>query len=150
MTKTKLYRKTFLLTDTQVQIMDAIKDKLGLVSMTEVVRNALNVYAKSIYKYGATPLMADTDTDSSSSSSSVQLKSDICTIVLGGKINTDTRGRQSCIFTQYRMKESEDVECELPLSQVNLTLAETSLFYPTQELVYKKRPNVAKKFEKRG
>jgi len=60
MKKTNLIRKTFLLTQTQFDRMEALKGAIGTKSYTGVFESALNALWEKQTKYGRDPLINKT------------------------------------------------------------------------------------------
>lgn len=161
----KLTRKTFLCTDKILEMMGAIQKEIGAKTETAVFEASIVALYKSLSKYGKDLLTDDKSDDSEETlikkakikiktqelikdeeeNARLQPKIKICTSILGGEIEENENRHKFCRYTSYTLKE--DQSQLIPLRQVDAVLAETSLFIPSREAVFKNRPEVAKKFK---
>jgi len=149
-----------------LDMVEAIMDHTGFNTVTSVVTRAIEQLYKDTFKYGADPLTkaAINDDDSTiNKKAEVKAKSKIavkdaelaakqapkiemCLNLLGGEVETNENGFKFCRFTQYTL--NGDTEGLIPLMQVDPIIAETSLFTPSREAVFRNRPDVKEKFNK--
>lgn len=54
-----------------------------------------------------------------------------------------------CVFTSYGLKKEEDTEGRIPLEVLSKDIFENNVFFPNQDIVFKRRPDVAKIWEQK-
>jgi hypothetical protein len=156
----KTHKKVILFTSVQLQMVEDLKTKTGFGSLAEIIRNGLAMYHKSYFpSYKAVEISEDTAlrhaeikakarvvTNKTKEALKYEKKIDICKNLLGGEVVENADGSKVCKFTQYSLVD--DTEQMLPLPQVDKIIADTSLFMPTKESIFKNRPEVRKLFSK--
>lgn len=167
-TISNLTRKTFLCTEKQIEIIKVLKDKFGIKTETGVFDMAIQALYEKTFKYGEDPLTNSTNSDSPESilkkakakaqakvalkqaeeQAKIQPKIDMCLNLLGGEIETNENGFQFCRFTTFGTSPEKDKSQMIPIKQVDPIIAETSLFFPDREIVYKHRPEVKELFDR--
>lgn len=167
-TKIRSNKKLITFSDRNLDMMDALMKETGWNTPTQLVRRGIEELYKQTFKYGKNPL----DEAQTSDPKEVMVKKavakaeakkvlkdqeellklepkmNICTNLLGGEVETDENGYKYCVFTMFAPKEENDARQKLPIRQVDALLAETSLFTPSKEVVFKLRPDIKKKFSK--
>jgi len=141
-------QKTIWFTEKQNKMIDDIKKETGMSTETSVVFNALAVYYhKIIPKYlqeKISPLddedmvkaraKVKVETENARKEYKLQPKIDICTKILGGKVEDNT-----CVFMQYGRSKNEDELFTAPLSIMTEEYAENNQYFPNKEVVFKHR-----------
>lgn len=149
--------------DTHLNMVEELKKRTGIKSLTAIVINGLVAYHKSYfpaYASNSSPLseedvvkqavvkakakkaLADAE-----ELERLRPKINICENLLHGEVKTDEKGFRYCHFTQFRKTQSEDKPQMIPLRQVDPILAETMLFMPSKESVLKSRADLRKKLK---
>lgn len=166
MEKKRTNKKIITLSDRQLDMIDLISEHTGIEKTTDVIRIGIqelyDKYYKS-YKTGqSTRNISEEDLIKKATAKSkakiigekaeeelrLQPKIDICLNMLKGEIDTSSSGTKICRFTQYNgFDATKDAEQVVPLSQVGAYLAETSLFIPAKEVVFKNRKDIKDKFD---
>jgi hypothetical protein len=145
-------------------MIEAIMAETGWDTPTQIVRRAIEELYKQTFKYGKDPISnaGPNDSDETIARKATvkarekqalkeaeeleQLgpKIKMCEDMLQGEVRTNENGNKVCVFTQYNFdKENELI---IPLGEVDPIIAKTSLFFPSQANIFKRRPDVAKKF----
>lgn len=152
--------------DTHLRMVEELKERTGLKSLTAIIQNSLILYHKSYFPAYANKENSSnvplTDTDiirNAEQKAKVKLaqkeaeelaklkpKIDMCKNLLGGEIETNEKGFKYCRFTQYGTEESKDSSMLIPIKQVDPIIAETSLFMPSKEVVFAKRVDIKRLF----
>lgn len=159
-------KKLISFSDRNLDMIDAISKETGWDTPTQVVKRGIEELYKQTFKYGKDPLSIAQDGDSvetigkkaerkaegkrlikeAEEKAKLAPKIQMCENLLNGEITTNENGFKFCKFTQYTM--TDDKECIVPILQVAPIIAETSLFMPDRETVFKRRPEVKKLFAK--
>ena len=160
----KTTRTTFLITDKQIQMRDAIKDKLGVLTDTDVYRTAISMLYDKLFKYGQDPIAEMSSNDNMSSDEryikkqelkevakvkakkaveyeKLAEKRQICEIDWGGKVDGN-----DCVYQQYGW--GEKTELKIPLKMITKEIAERNVFMQDIRVVAKTFPEVKEKFAK--
>lgn len=168
-TKRKTNKKLIDFSDRQLEMIDLISEHTGFTKTADIVRIGIqelyDKYYKS-YKTGQSSRTLGNQseetlvknamikskakilTEQAEEEMRLQPKIDICKNVLHGEIETNSNGTKICRFKQYNAFFPEkDNEQVVPLSQVGAYLAETSLFIPAKEVVFKNRKDIKDKFD---
>jgi len=166
--KTRTNKKLISLSDRNLDMMDALMEETGWNTPTQIVRRGIEELYKQTFKYGKDPANTTKDGDSmediqrkaqrkalekkalkeAEEQAKLQPKIDICLNLLGGEIETNENGYKFCRFTSYHTNPKKDGSQLLPLRQVDTFLVDTMLFNPSQEAVFKARPEIRSKFNK--
>jgi hypothetical protein len=63
----------------------------------------------------------------------------LCENLYKGEVQGDI-----CVFKSYGLNEKEDTIGEIPLETISNDIFENNVFFPSKDIVFKKRPDVAK------
>lgn len=164
----KTLRKVIVLTPRHIEMMEILSSQIGLDKSTDLMKRGLEELFRSYnpsYKIGnglrnAVKTEEQLIVEATAKSKAkiigekaeeelrLQPKIDICLNMLKGEIETSSSGTKICRFTQYNgFDAKKDAEQVVPLSQVGAYLAETSLFIPAKEVVFKNRKDIKDKFD---
>ena len=161
MKKSNLIRKTFLLTQTQFDRMEALKGAIGTKSYTGVFESALNALWEKQTKYGRDPFDSSTGSEEESiarqANRKIKLqeaeqkikqdakdkpKIDICN-ELGGTLIERADGTKVCEYFVHDLQRSE--KRTIPISQLFPQILGNQ-WIPNKEAVLKARPDIIKKY----
>jgi len=167
-TKKRTNKKIITLSDRQLDMIDLISEHTGIEKTTDVIRigiqelydkyyksyktgqstrNIGNQSEEDLIKQAMAKGKAKILTEKAEEELRLQPKIDICLNMLKGEIETSPSGSRTCKFKQYNaFDESKDADQIVPLNQVGAYLAETSLFIPAKEVVFKNRKDIKSKF----
>lgn len=149
-----------------LDMIEEIMKQTGFSSIAAVVTRSIEELYKNTFKYGADPLtktgLNDNDdvitkkaeakakekiaTKQAEQDVKFAPKIDMCINLLGGEVEENENGHKFCRFTQYNL--AGDNESLIPLMQVDPIIAETSLFMPSKEAIFRNRTDVKEKFSK--
>lgn len=150
--------------DTHKKMIDDLKKRTGIDNANTLIVNAIVAYHKSYFPAYAQGggVFADPEETMEDKAkrkaeekrlikeaeemAKLKPKIEMCQNLLGGEIETNENGFKFCRFTQYTL--SDDNSLKIPILQVAPIIAETSLFMPDRETVFKKRPDIKKLFSK--
>lgn len=147
-----------------LDMIEAIMNQTGFNTVTAVVTRGIEQLYKDTFKYGADPLTkAQLNDDDTTLIKKAEIKAkskiaekdaeltakqapkiDMCVNLLGGAVEENENGHKFCRFIQYNL--NGDSESLLPLMQVDPIVAETSLFMPSKEAIFRNREDVKEKF----
>lgn len=160
-------RVSITLTDRQEEIVEKIMAVDGVSGITDAISLALAFYSRKvdtasravpatgdgIPKAKMTPeekAVAKVDSKIAMEKRKVEIrfneKKNICESVLGGEVFKDASGGNSCKYTVYHSDGTNEPQV-LPIDMVNVGYADHQ-FFPDKATVFKKRPEVKKKFSK--
>ena len=158
---TKLTRKTFLCTETQLEMLDLLQEKEGVKNKSVIFDMALSHFYRSIFKYGTDPLATgraslteDIDKiakrkvklklaeDKAKRDIADEPKIQICLTDLNGKITEDNNGNKYCEWQTHTPTTSDDQK--LPIFQIGEYLIGNQ-YIPTKTAVLKARPTLKTK-----
>lgn len=157
----KIKKISINLTERQISMIETVKNKDGLSTMTEVFGLLLSTYIRKIephYVSQGAIKTGKTAEERAKDSVEVRLakekhiaegkfaaKKNICEVVLGGEVFKDGSGGYSCKY--HTLFESGKDEAQvLPLDMVNESYSQYQ-FFPDREKVLEARPELRKKFE---
>lgn len=163
----KTLRKVIVLSPRHIEMMEILSSQIGLDKSTDLMKRGLEELFRSYnpsYKIGnglrnavktEEQLIVEATAKSKAKiigekaeeEARLQPKIDICLNMLKGEIETSSNGSRTCKFKQYNaFDESKDADQIVPLNQVGAYLADTSLFIPSKEVVFKNRKDIKSKF----
>lgn len=160
-------KKLITFSDRSLEMIEALKKETGFSATTQIVVRGIEELYSSTFKYGRSPLSDSGPNDSeealvnkamvkakakkalADAQEKIKLapKVNICENILGGEVKKDELGYSYCHFKTFHTDESKDAEQVIPLRQCDPVLAETSLFTPSREAVFKARKDIKKLFE---
>ena len=160
MVKVKMNKKLIHFTDKHCQMIDVLMDIGGYSSISEVIRSGLSeLYDKKgrSKSYNVDPL-ASVQTDVDKAYLKIQTKEEVekrqaevkrakkisyCENIMHGKVVGDT-----CVYTQWGLKESDDSEEVCSLDHLESIITENDCFYYGKEATLNHRKDVVKLLNK--
>ncbi len=158
----KIKKIALNITERQMQMIETVKEKDGLSTMTEVFGLVLAFYIRKIephylsqgaIKTGKTPeerakeaIDLKTAKDKHLADTKFATKKNICEVILGGEVFKDSSGGHSCRYSTH-FAEGTDEQQILPLDMVNESYSNYQ-FFPDKAKVFEKRPELKERFEK--
>jgi hypothetical protein len=161
----KTTKKLISFSDRNIEMLEAIAAQSGWQTPTEIVKRGIEeLYFKyfpayrtgqgnqtatteeGIIKSAVIKAKAKVAAKNAEKDEKAAKKYEMCEQMLGGEVIENVNGYKFCKFTQYSF--TGDHELEIPIMQVDPIVAETSLFLPSKESVFRERPEVKKKFNK--
>jgi len=161
----KTPKKLITFSDRNIEMMEAIAEQTGWKNASEIVRRGVEeLYFKFFpaYRTGISTKGAPSE-EAAIKNAEIKAKAkvagkkveaeekfakkiDMCENMLGGEVIENAGGFKFCKFKQYSFTSDSDLE--IPIAQVDPIVAETSLFVPSREAIFKHRPEVKKLFDK--
>lgn len=163
----KLTRKTFLVDESMLEKMDMLMKHHSYINLTELFRHAMNKLYNDTFDYKYKPVTAVSGlnkeeialknaeikakakgvTEKVFNDQKLEKKIQMCSDLFDGEVKEDENGNKVCVYTQYTI--GGDNEITIPLVQVDPVVASNSVFLPSKEAIFKNRPDVRKKYEKK-
>lgn len=158
-------KKLFDYSDIHFKMIEDLKKRTGIKNANALLQNALVAYHKSYFPAYASSggIFGDPDEAPEDKAqrkanekklikeaediAKIKPKMEMCINLLGGTIEENENKHKFCRFKQYSAF-GEDQSLLIPILQVAPIIAETSLFMPDRETVFKKRPDVKKLFNR--